>query len=155
MRTQTFPADPGALGAIRRLVRSEGTAADLDEGALGDVVLATSEASANAVLHSGGTQIWIQLAVIGPCFEVNVEDDGTFGGDGRSRGQGHGRGLGIIRAVMDEVRVRRGLANGPGTRVTMRKCGDEKPGRDRKLRAGARAGSAEGWTSGRVDGSGW
>jgi anti-sigma regulatory factor (Ser/Thr protein kinase) len=122
MRTQTFPADPRSLGSIRRLVRAEGSAARLDEGALGDVVLAASEASANAVLHSGGAHIRIELAMIDSCFEVNVEDDGTFEGDGSAHAPSRGRGLPIIRAVMDEVQVRRGAVGGRGTRVTMRKC---------------------------------
>jgi anti-sigma regulatory factor (Ser/Thr protein kinase) len=122
MRTHTFPADPRSLGSIRRLVRAEGSAAELDEGALGDVVLAASEASANAVLHSGGTQIRIELAMIDSCFVVNVEDDGTFEGDRRAHDPSRGHGLRIIRAVMDEVQVRRGAVGVRGTRVTMRKC---------------------------------
>ena len=122
MRSQTFPAEARSLGAIRRLVRSAGAAARLDEGALGDVVLATSEASANAVLHSGATRIRVETGLTNSCFEVNVEDDGTFEGDGRARDPSRGRGLRIIRVVMDEVRVRRGRVGGQGTRVTMRKC---------------------------------
>src|SRR5262245_16493550 len=122
MRTRTFPADARSLTAIRRLVRSEGAAASLDEGAVGDLVLAASEASANAVLHSGGTRIRVELGPMDSCFEVNVEDDGTFEGDGRAHDPSRGRGLRIIRAVMDEVRVRRGMAGGRGTRVTMRRC---------------------------------
>jgi anti-sigma regulatory factor (Ser/Thr protein kinase) len=124
MLVKTYPPVTESLQRIRAFVRSVAVAANLDERAAGDAVLAASEASANAVLHSGGSFVRVELEVLLPCMRIRVEDDGLF--DRRvgtpDRNGGSGRGLQIIMALMDEVTLEEGSAERPGTSVTMTKC---------------------------------
>jgi anti-sigma regulatory factor (Ser/Thr protein kinase) len=120
---QTFLANPQSLAAIRELVRAWAIEAALDERIAGDAVLAASEASTNAVLHSGGALVHVEVTVLASCIRITVQDDGIFD---RWVSSAHddrgGRGLQIIMALMDEVTLTEGSREHPGTRVTMTKC---------------------------------
>ena len=120
---RTYPTELDSLHRIREFVRSGAQAAHLDDDLAGDAVLAASEASANAVLHSGGTFVRVEFEVGSSSLRIRVEDDGLYERRAAARypdGDG-GRGLQIILALMDEVTLEQGSPEHPGTRVTMTK----------------------------------
>jgi serine/threonine-protein kinase RsbW len=86
-----------------------------------DLALAVSEACANAILHAGGATITVGWLSDGERIEVEVRDEGIF----RRRvpmpeldGQG-GHGIPLMMALMDEVVVREGTEEDPGTLVRL------------------------------------
>jgi serine phosphatase RsbU (regulator of sigma subunit)/anti-sigma regulatory factor (Ser/Thr protein kinase) len=112
------PADPSRLRAIRHSVARWLTASGVDERVVRDVVLACSEACANAVEHaygpSGGT-VGIEGSLRDGAIAIHVRDEGSW----RAPRQVHrGRGLSLIEATMDQVDVVRGDG---GTEVRMRR----------------------------------
>jgi anti-sigma regulatory factor (Ser/Thr protein kinase) len=85
-----------------------------------DVLVATTEAYANAVQHAYG--ITVGTVEIDACIsdrEVNiaVKDHGSWRATGASR-NGGGRGLAMMRALMDSVEVE---SNSHGTEIRMRR----------------------------------
>lgn len=116
---RSFRSHPSSLAAIRALVR---TSTSVDERITADLTLAVSEAATNAVLHSGGSVVRISVAAVRGCLVVTVEDDGVFRYGGRPLDDGGGRGMAIIRALVDEVSIRKGTPERRGTRVRMVKC---------------------------------
>ena len=107
-----LPAAPASAGTARSIVHDAATDAGLDGNRAWDLMLATSEAIANAVLHG---KAWpdqsIQL-MTEPCprgLRVEVSDCGTFERpiapapvDAES-----GRGMPIIAAVVDHLEMER------------------------------------------------
>jgi anti-sigma regulatory factor (Ser/Thr protein kinase) len=92
----------------------------LDEATVADVVLAVSEASANAILHTNTPTVEVTFRVGGETVMVQIEDDGVFQRripipelDGR------GRGIPLMMALVDEVSIREGTPAKPGTRVRL------------------------------------
>jgi anti-sigma regulatory factor (Ser/Thr protein kinase) len=109
---------------IRAFVRTKGAAAGVDAASLDELVLATSEAASNAVLHANATLIRVSWSEEGDRAVVVVHDDGIFvrrvgrpGGDG-------GRGTDLMIALVDEISVREGTPSRPGTEVRLVKCRD-------------------------------
>jgi serine/threonine-protein kinase RsbW len=123
MIVRSFPAERSSLAAIRRMIREAAQALDLSETSIADVVLAVSEASANAVLHSGATELRVTWLTYRDCLEVSVHDNGVYARRVTSGPASEGgRGLQVIVALMDEVSVHEGTATHPGTTVMMMKC---------------------------------
>jgi PAS domain S-box-containing protein len=120
-----IPAVPQELVRVRRGLSRWLAASDLPREPIDDVVLASSEACANAVKHAYGPadgEIDVEGAMRGSSVLVTVRDFGRWrdarGGDG-------GRGLDVIDSCMSLVTIERGPE---GTEVHMRKDLETVPG---------------------------
>jgi anti-sigma B factor antagonist len=127
--TRTFPAERAVLAQIRAFVRRRAV-----EDAFGDwsdgIVLAVSEASANAVVHSGSPEVQITWRPYADHAEVEVRDEGTFRGDIRSHWEGGGnRGFLLMMSLMDQVSITCGTDMQPGSVVRMVKNRSGRRGR--------------------------
>jgi serine/threonine-protein kinase RsbW len=124
--SQTFPALPSALYEVRKFIRGESEKAGLSAATTNDVVLAVSEACANAVLHSGSAEMDVSWVNTGECVEITVRDEGAFIRripiPEIDRSSGHG--IPLMMALMDEVGVVEGTERSPGTTVRLVKCRD-------------------------------
>jgi anti-sigma regulatory factor (Ser/Thr protein kinase) len=115
---ETFPAAPEALARMRAFVRHALKGASPEE--VSEVVLAVSEACANAVSHASGEHVDVAIEVRSDVIDVRVADDGVFGTPQASKGGlSPGIGIPLILAIMDEVRIKRGRPESPGTTVRM------------------------------------
>lgn len=119
--TTTFPARTDDLHRIRAFVRECTQGAALPSNVIRDLVLAVSEACANAALHSDSDEIHLQLRVHDDRVECVVQDGGVF-----SRrvpvpelGLRGGRGIPLMMALMDEFTIREGKREEPGTVVRL------------------------------------
>jgi anti-sigma regulatory factor (Ser/Thr protein kinase) len=123
--SRTFPALPSALYEVRKFIREEAERADLSASTVNDVVLAVSEACANAVLHSGSTEMDVSWRREGDCVEMSVRDRGTFVRrvPVPELGRVSGHGIPLMMALMDEVGVIEGTERRPGTTVRLVRCG--------------------------------
>ena len=111
MFSHSFPARPDALAELRTRLRTWLHEHEIPEEVERGVVLAASEAAANAVEHaygSDGTGIVTVMGVLDEegVLEITVRDEGTWR-DGDSDPD-RGRGLSIMRAVADRLTVERG-----------------------------------------------
>jgi serine/threonine-protein kinase RsbW len=112
MKRETWlPATPASAALARAMVRAAGRDLDCGEVPLSELVLATSEAVANAVEHGGscGTRNEIQVRIEQSAGELWVEvcDCGRFSApvgppDPCSQ---RGRGLPIIAAMVDRFEI--------------------------------------------------
>ena len=122
--SRTFPALPSALYEVRKFIREEAERAGLSAGVANDVVLAVSEACANAVLHSGSTEMDVSWRRAGDCVEVTIVDRGAF----RRRvpirefDRTSGHGIPLMMALMDEVSFVEGSEQSLGTTVRLVRC---------------------------------
>jgi serine/threonine-protein kinase RsbW len=121
---RTFRSHPSSLYPVRQFIREQASANSLSQAVTDDVVLATSEACVNAVLHASTRTIKVTWRCAVGCAEVLVEDEGIFNRrlpmpemNGPS-----GRGILLMTAVMDEVTIREGTPRQPGTLVRLVKC---------------------------------
>jgi serine/threonine-protein kinase RsbW len=121
---RTFPALPSALYEVRRFIRDQAESRGLSPRTTNDVILAISEACANAVLHSGSAEMEVTWLADGDCVEVSVRDRGVF----LRRvplpevDRTHGHGFPLMMALMDEVNLIEGTDRSPGTTVRLVKC---------------------------------
>lgn len=107
MLSHSFPASPAELAGLRERMRAwleaNGVSEDVERG----VVLAVSEAAANAVEHGYGSDGAGLVTVVARLedgrLDITVRDEGTW--RGASRTTDRGRGLQIIRAVVDELSI--------------------------------------------------
>jgi serine/threonine-protein kinase RsbW len=118
-----FPAHPAALGEIRRFVHREATDATLGMERAEELTLAVSEACANAIRHTGTQEIRLDCRREGQCVVVDIEDQGVF----KDRFplpelDNGGRGILLMTAFVDELAIREGTRDSPGTRVRLVKC---------------------------------
>jgi len=121
--TRKFPATPGSLAEVRDFLRRQASAAGLSEAATDDLLLAVSEACANAVLHSGSQEFDVKWRDGPRAVEVAVRDQGTFRRRVRVtevEGPG-GFGIPLMTALTDRVEISEGTASDPGTRVRITK----------------------------------
>jgi serine/threonine-protein kinase RsbW len=114
-RRTWLPATTSSAGAARVFVHEAATAAGLDDACVWDLMLATSEAVANAVQHGKAWPNGSILVTTEPCargVRVEVTDCGSFDStiEPTPLESESGRGLPIIAAVVDllEVRSRHG-----------------------------------------------
>src|SRR6476646_198896 len=76
--SQVYPAESDSLLAdVRRFVAAA-SEPYLEQPSIHDLVLAVTEACANAIRHSGSDEIRVTVTVNGPCVEITVEDDGVY-----------------------------------------------------------------------------
>ena len=122
--TKTYPSESDSvLADVRRFVAAA-SEPYLEQPSIHDLVLAVTEACANAIRHSGSDEIRVTVAVDGPCVEIVVEDDGLYrmslpviDGDAGSH-----RGMYLMAAMVDDFSVHRGTAAHTGTTVRLLKC---------------------------------
>jgi len=111
MRQAWLPATPEGAPLARAFVRDAAGDLGLDRRTTWELMLATTEAIANAVEHGSPCDprgIELRLAVDGGRLEVEVVDCGGCFPDvpRTSKPRGHGgRGLPIIAAIADNVEV--------------------------------------------------
>jgi serine/threonine-protein kinase RsbW len=114
MRTETWlPAVAASAQAARSIVHDAATEAGLEDARAEDLVLATSEAFANAIQHGRAWANECILLTTEPCgggLRVEVTDCGNF--DSRLEptpiDATSGRGIPIIAAVVDRLEVQNG-----------------------------------------------
>ena len=119
VQSREFPAEPSALADVRAFLRERLREGGIAGTASDDVVLAVSEACANAVLHSGSVRFRVTWQQRGARVEIRIRDEGRFRRTTPDAGRYGGNGLPLMTAVMDEVSVRRGTARRPGTEVRL------------------------------------
>ena len=124
MRESWLPAAPDSVTRARALVRDAAVEQGLGDDGAWSLVLATSEAVSNAIVHGTPCSAGILLRLLpwkdGLCVEVC--DCGEFDTAPLPPGPEapHGRGMPIIAAVVDHFEV---VPDGPLTRVRFAKAG--------------------------------
>jgi serine/threonine-protein kinase RsbW len=127
MRESWLPAAPESAPIARAMVREAAVEQGLDGDCAWDLMLATTEAVANAIKHGkpcqdGGRGIHVRVEPWdgGDGLCVEVSDCGTFEASTRpaEHDATHGRGIPIITAVVDHFEL---LPEGPRTRVRFAK----------------------------------
>lgn len=114
----TIPAEPNELSPLRHTLRRWLRANGASEDDVFDILVACTEACANAIQHPYGARdgaLEIELGVLDRHASVTVRDSGQWRAASPSGG---GRGLRLMRELMDEVEVEPG---GDGTVVRMRR----------------------------------
>jgi serine phosphatase RsbU (regulator of sigma subunit)/anti-sigma regulatory factor (Ser/Thr protein kinase) len=114
-----LPANPEVLSTMRRQLARWLKENDVDEQVAFDIVLACSEAGANATEHAYPPRTGhFDVAAVhdGDQVVIRVSDDGTWRPEGE---RGRGRGLLLMRGLADEVSVDRREPD--GTVVTLRR----------------------------------
>jgi anti-sigma regulatory factor (Ser/Thr protein kinase) len=117
-----FPANKNALREVRRYILDRGVESSLPKEIVFDFMIAASEACANSVLYSNTSEVEIGWKVDADRVEAVIADRGVFrrGFPITQDGEpGRGRGMALMMALMDEVSVRRGTAERPGTLVRL------------------------------------
>jgi serine/threonine-protein kinase RsbW len=109
-RESWLPALPEGVPQARAIVRALASELKLDRATTWELVLATSEAFANAVEHGRACDtrgIFVRVETRGGNVGVEVADcGGCFPEeDSKRRRDERGRGLGIIAAIMDQFEV--------------------------------------------------
>ena len=126
MRESWLPAVPESATRARAIVRDAAHEEGLGDDGAWSLMLATSEAVSNAILHGrpcGGDQgILLRLLPWNDGLCVEVCDCGEFDATPVPPGPEapHGRGIPIIAAVVDHFEV---VPDGPLTRVRFAKAG--------------------------------
>jgi anti-sigma regulatory factor (Ser/Thr protein kinase) len=106
---------------MRDYIRVLATDAGLSEDTAQDLVLAASEAGANAVLHSGTDRVEVAWRAHPDRVEVEVLDGGIFRSRVRvaSVDRPGGFGIPLMTALADEMALEEGTPGRPGTRVRL------------------------------------
>jgi serine/threonine-protein kinase RsbW len=109
-REAWLPAAPASAPAARALVRAAASELRLDGSTTWDLMLATTEAVANAVEHGRPCDprgIYLGLETRDGTIGVEVRDCGCFPAEPRSQkpDQQGGRGMPIIATIMDKLEV--------------------------------------------------
>ena len=118
----TISASPFELAGLRRAARD--ALCELPAQVADDMLLALDEAATNAILHGsgGGDPVEVAVRVQDAWVEATVLDHGPTTPprplSASDRRCGGGWGLGLLRCLVDEVRLER--VEG-GTRVTLRR----------------------------------
>jgi serine phosphatase RsbU (regulator of sigma subunit)/anti-sigma regulatory factor (Ser/Thr protein kinase) len=122
----SFPADPMVLVSLRQALRQWLGELGADEEETYDVLVAATEAAANAVEHAygpGDEQFVLTAEIVEGEVHLTVADQGRWR---PARGTNRGRGIDLMRQLMDEVDVT--MAD-HGTVVRMRRrLGDREGG---------------------------
>jgi serine/threonine-protein kinase RsbW len=107
--SRSFVASPAELAPLRRSLRAWLARAGLDAESADGVILAVSEAAANAVEHGYGSDgvgiVTVMARLDDGVVRLSVRDGGSWR-EHRAR-DGRGRGLRIIEKVVDDVSIDR------------------------------------------------
>jgi serine/threonine-protein kinase RsbW len=118
---RSFPADPSVLYLIRRFLAQKAAEARLSKHTTENLLLAVTEACANALRHTLTPDIHISLQILQDRVQVEIRDQGVF----RKRvpeippGEGGGFGVPLMLALTDEISLRQGTEQHPGTVVRL------------------------------------
>ena len=109
-RESWLPAAPASAPEARAIVRAAASELRLDRSTTWDLMLATTEAVANAVEHGKPCYprgIHLRLEASDGTIGIEVRDCGRFPPDPRSKkpDQQGGRGMPIIATIMDKLEV--------------------------------------------------
>jgi anti-sigma regulatory factor (Ser/Thr protein kinase) len=111
-RELALPAVPASAAVARRAVRELAERTNLSTCETYEVMLAVSEAVANAIEHGSpdGGVVQLSLAATSHAITVEVQDSGHFPAPTRpdDGGDERGRGLPIIGMLSDRVELRPG-----------------------------------------------
>ncbi len=117
---RAIPAIPTQIASLRKDLRGWLAAHSIDEDSGHAVLLACSEAVANAIEHGYRDDpagvVEVAVTLLPDAVEVQVRDRGSW--RSASSGDGRGRGLDLIRQLMDHVEIDRDA----GTTITMRRA---------------------------------
>ena len=126
--SRTFSARKESLAEIRAFIRSLAEGVGLSDRTTEDLVLAVTEACANAVLHSGSRSLEVEWRLGAERIQVEIRDQGIF----RSRvrvpsfeGPG-GFGIPLMAALTEELDIEEGTRRRPGTRVRLVKWWEDQ-----------------------------
>jgi anti-sigma regulatory factor (Ser/Thr protein kinase) len=121
MRESWLPAKPESATRARTIVRQASIEQGLDDGGAWSLMLATTEAVSNAILHGracsdGDNGILLRVLSWDDGLWVEVCDCGRFeaGPLPPAPDETHGRGIPLITAVVDHLEL---VPDGPFTRV--------------------------------------
>ena len=107
--SRSFTASPAELATLRRALRAWLAQVALDAESTQSVILAVSEAAANAVEHGYGSDgngiVTVMARLEDGTVRLSVRDEGTWR-EHRTR-DGRGRGLRIIEKIVDDVSIDR------------------------------------------------
>jgi anti-sigma regulatory factor (Ser/Thr protein kinase) len=112
------------LDGIRRFIGKRAGDAGMSDEAANDLVIAVSEAWANAATFGGTADVRVTWHESDESVEVVVQDGGVF----RNRvplselEMGGGHGFPLMRALVDDVIIRGGTPSRPGTMVKLVKA---------------------------------
>jgi anti-anti-sigma factor len=117
--TRIFPAERVRLQEIRAFIRRHALA-DSFARHTDSLMLAVSEAAANAILHSGTPEILVAWRPSSDRVEVEVRDQGVFRRALPSdEDVTTGRGILLMMSTMDQLTITCGTDSRPGTVVRM------------------------------------
>jgi anti-sigma regulatory factor (Ser/Thr protein kinase) len=126
---RSFRAHPSALFEIRQFTRRCAESSGLPRPVADALLLAVSEACANAIVHTTSPDVRVTWTAQGECVTVDVRDRGVFKRqvpmpevDGRG-----GHGIPLMMALVDELSIKEGTASHPGTVVRLRMCVEGEP----------------------------
>jgi len=124
MFVRYLPPQPSAVSQAREFVRAAST--NLIAQALNDLVLAASETCTNAVQHAGASRVKLTWDREPEGIVVQIEDDGVFGPE--APGDHLGIGLSLVARVVDDITIKAGSQENPGTvvRLVKRTPSDEE-----------------------------
>jgi serine/threonine-protein kinase RsbW len=106
-----LPSAPASAPEARALVRDAASELRLDGSTTWELMLATTEAIANAIEHGKPCDprgIFLRLEALNGTFEVEVRDcGGCYPAESRSSkpDEQGGRGISIIAAIMDRLEI--------------------------------------------------
>jgi serine/threonine-protein kinase RsbW len=112
-RESWLPSAPASAPEARAIVRDAASELRLDGSTTWELMLATTEAVANAIEHGGPCDprgIFLRLEALDGTFEVEVSDcGGCFPPEARSGkpDEEGGRGMPLIATIMDNLEVLR------------------------------------------------
>ena len=118
---RTFDAEPESLAEVRVFIRERAAEAGVSERTRDDLLLAATEAAANAILHSGTRSFEVVWRVRPDAVSIEVRDQGTYRRRVRVpsvEGPG-GFGIPLMAALTDELEIREGTLRRPGTSVKL------------------------------------
>jgi len=121
-----LPLDPVTVPVTRRAVDCALAAIGVADECRRDVVLALTEACANAVQHGDSDEYQVRVTADGEQCLIEVASEGPVDEPGVMRrsmpdtAAEHGRGLHIIRMVMDGAEIAAGPAGGLAIRMIKR-----------------------------------
>ena len=111
-RESWLPAVPESAPLARAMVREAAAEHEIDGECTWDLMLATSEAVANAILHGGdcgdpSRGVLLKIEVDEDSISIEVCDCGSFDAQLRPAAQDdtHGRGIPIIAALADHFEL--------------------------------------------------
>jgi anti-sigma regulatory factor (Ser/Thr protein kinase) len=118
---RTFDADPQSLADVRVFLRERAEHAGVSDRTRDDLLLAATEAAANAILHSGTRSLEVVWSASAEAVTIEVRDQGTYRRRVRVpsvEGPG-GFGIPLMAALTDELEIREGTPRRPGTSVKL------------------------------------